>query len=239
MKKTVVQVLAVLWLAALLRLTVFRDGCFSHGLFSGRIEWDAFAYYAKLARIGYWRYFTYLFVGNLVWFVPVGVLTWLEAARPIRKLADKQCLSLQAGADKKADGKVPSLQAGADKRADGKVPSLQAGADKSADKQCLSLQAGADKKADGKVPSLQAGADKRADKQCLSLLWAALLGFLLSLGIETMQFILGSGVSELDDLILNTLGAVLGWGFAWIFHKMCKNMKSPIDKKPQDIDNRR
>ena len=194
MKKTVVQVLAVLWLAALLRLTVFRDGCFSHGLFSGRIEWDAFAYYAKLARIGYWRYFTYLFVGNLVWFVPVGVLTWLEAARPIRKLADKQCLSLQAGADKKADGKVPSLQA---------------------------------------------GADKRADKQCLSLLWAALLGFLLSLGIETMQFILGSGVSELDDLILNTLGAVLGWGFAWIFHKMCKNMKSPIDKKPQDIDNRR
>ena len=209
MKKQVVQVLAVLWLAALLRLTVFRDGCFSHGLFSGRIEWDAFAYYAKLARIGYWRYFTYLFAGNLVWFVPVGVLTWLEAARPIRKLADKQCLSLQAGADKRADGRVPSLQAGADKRAD------------------------------GKVPSLQAGADKRADKQCLSLLWAALFGFLLSLGIETMQFILGSGVSELDDLILNTLGAVLGWGFAWIFHKMCKNMKSPIDKKPQDIDNRR
>ena len=164
MKKQVVQVLAVLWLAALLRLTVFRDGCFSHGLFSGRIEWDAFAYYAKLARIGYWRYFTYLFVGNLVWFVPVGVLTWLEAARPIRKLADKQCLSL---------------------------------------------------------------------------LWAAIFGFLLSLGIETMQFILGSGVSELDDLILNTLGAVLGWGFAWSFHKMCKNMKSPIDKKPQDIDNRR
>ena len=164
MKKQVIRLLAVLWLAALLRLTVFRDGCFSHGLFSGRIEWDAFAYYAKLARIGYWRYFTYLFVGNLVWFVPVGVLAWLEAARPVRKLADKQCLSL---------------------------------------------------------------------------LWAALFGFLLSLGIETMQFILGSGVSELDDLILNTLGAVLGWGFAWIFHKMCKNMKSPIDKKPQDIDNRR
>ena len=74
MKKTVIQVLAVLWLAALLRLTVFRDGCFSHGLFSGRMEWDAFAYYAKLARVGNWRYFTYLFVGNLVWFAPVGVL---------------------------------------------------------------------------------------------------------------------------------------------------------------------
>ena len=165
MKKTVIQVLAVLWLAALLRLTVFRDGCFSHGLFSGRIEWDAFAYYAKLARVGNWRYFTYLFVGNLVWFAPVGVLVSAgRGTRPLRK------------------------------RADGRVPSL---------------------------------------------LWAALLGFLLSLGIESMQYVLGSGVSELDDLILNTLGAVLGWGIAWIFHKLCKNMKSSIDKKPQDIDNRR
>ena len=35
-------------------------------------------------------------------------------------------------------------------------------------------------------------------------------GFLLSLSIETAQFVLGSGVSELDDLILNTLGALLG-----------------------------
>ena len=147
--------LAVLWLGALLRLTVFRDGCFSHGLFSGRIEWDAFAYYAKLVRVGNWRYFSYLFVGNLVWFVPVGVLAWLGAARPVRE---------------KADGRVPSL------------------------------------------------------------LRAALWGFLLSLGIETMQYVLGSGVSELDDLILNSCGAVLGFGIVCIFDKMRKNIKSPIDK---------
>ena len=43
-------------------------------------------------------------------------------------------------------------------------------------------------------------------------LWqAALAGFCLSLLVEIMQFVLGSGVSELDDLILNTCGAVLGW----------------------------
>ena len=117
-------VMAVLWLAVLFRITVFRDGCFSHGLFSGRIEWDAFAYYAELARRGNWRYFVYLFVGNLIWFLPAGVLVRLSGGR----------------------------------------------------------------------------------------LWKAVLaGFLLSALVETGQFILGSGVSELDDLILNTLGAVLGF----------------------------
>lgn len=35
-------------------------------------------------------------------------------------------------------------------------------------------------------------------------------GFLFSLMIETLQFILGTGVSELDDLILNTFGVWIG-----------------------------
>ena len=35
-------------------------------------------------------------------------------------------------------------------------------------------------------------------------------GFLLSLFIEVMQYILGTGVSEVDDLILNTLGCIIG-----------------------------
>ena len=37
-----------------------------------------------------------------------------------------------------------------------------------------------------------------------------LLGFLLSLCIETMQLIFGTGVFEIDDLLLNTVGALLG-----------------------------
>lgn len=150
--KKVLFILAAIWLAVLLRLTVFRDDCFSNGLFSGRIEWDAFAYYAKLVRVGYWRYFTYLFVGNLVWFMPVGFIARIQGG-------------------------------------------------------CL---------------------------------WkAALWGFLLSLFVETGQFVLGSGISELDDLILNTVGAVLGYAAAYLWYKITKNTKSPIDKKPQDIDNRR
>ena len=122
--KKLLTVLTFIWLAVLLRITVFRNGCFSHGFFSGRMEWAAFAYYLKLARSGNWRYFCYLFFGNLIWFFPVGILTKLRGGR----------------------------------------------------------------------------------------LWrAVLVGFLLSLGIETAQFVLGSGVSELDDLILNTLGTLMGY----------------------------
>ena len=44
----------------------------------------------------------------------------------------------------------------------------------------------------------------------LSLKKIIFFGFLLSLFIETMQFIFGMGVSETDDLILNTIGVVVG-----------------------------
>ena len=124
MKKRICMIFTLVWLAVLFRITVFRNDCFSHGLFSGRIEWDAFAYYAEMARKGYWRYFTYLFAGNLLWFAPAGILVRLRGGK----------------------------------------------------------------------------------------LWqAALAGLGLSLLVETLQFVFGSGVSELDDLILNTCGSLLGW----------------------------
>lgn len=50
---------------------------------------------------------------------------------------------------------------------------------------------------------------KRAD----SILRISAYGFLFSLMIETLQYVFGTGYSELDDLILNTLGAGLGAGF--------------------------
>ena len=112
------------WLVILLRLTVFRDGCFSNGWFSGEVVWVPFRFLAKLIRIRYWSYFLYLFLGNIFWFAPLGfaVRVWKGS------------------------------------------------------------------------------------------FWKALLfGFLLSAFIETAQFVLGSGVTEVEDLILNTSGACLGW----------------------------
>lgn len=40
--------------------------------------------------------------------------------------------------------------------------------------------------------------------------WTVLYGFCFSLLIETLQYVFGTGFSELDDLVLNTLGALLG-----------------------------
>ena len=39
----------------------------------------------------------------------------------------------------------------------------------------------------------------------------ALTGAGLSLGIEVMQWVLGSGISDIDDVIFNVAGAVLGY----------------------------
>lgn len=137
-------VLAVIWLAVLLRITVFRNGCFSHGLFSGGIEWKAFAFYAELIRAGNWGYFLYLFIGNLIWFAPAGFLVRLWGGRFITAL---------------------------------------------------------------------------------------LIGFALSLLVEAGQFILGSGVSELDDLILNTLGACMGYALGCLVFKR----KYPLRKRGSDF----
>ncbi len=132
--------LFALWLTVLLRITVFRPGCLTHGLFSGRVEWVPFVYLATLIRVGNWRYFAYLFVGNLIWFVPAGIFVRLHDARRRGKNA--------------------------------------------------------------------AGPTGRSrNGPCR----AAAFGFALSLGIELSQFVLGSGVTEVEDLILNTTGAVLGW----------------------------
>lgn len=48
----------------------------------------------------------------------------------------------------------------------------------------------------------------------------AVIGLLFSFFIETMQYILGTGVSELDDLILNTFGAIIGAWLVWLLKKV-------------------
>ena len=123
LRRAALQIGFWIYLALLLRVTVFRDGCFSHGLFHGRVEWVPFVYLAFLLRIGYWRYFLYLFVGNLVWFVPLGAF---------------------------------------------------------------------------------------ARRHGLDVWQAVAAGFCLSVLIEAAQFTLGCGVTEVEDVILNTAGTALG-----------------------------
>ena len=48
-------------------------------------------------------------------------------------------------------------------------------------------------------------------KRFQNLLLITVTGFVFSAGIETMQYITGRGLTEVDDVINNTVGAVVGY----------------------------
>ena len=133
----------ICYLAVLLRITVFRSGFGAHGFCSdGRINLKLFEEYIPLIQTHDWDRFVYLFVGNIIWFVPLGMYVQYRRAKG-------------------------------------------------------------------------------------GILLAAVLGFVLSLLIETMQYLFGTGISELDDLILNTAGAALGALFLHIFRHVAKRGQCP------------
>ncbi len=124
--KTVLNILFLLYLLILLRITVFRSGFgLTHLLQNGKLNLTLFREYLPMIRNGRWGRFVYLFVGNIIWFIPFG--GWLILS-----------------------GKVKNV------------------------------------------------------------LTATLWGLGFSFLIESMQYIFGTGVSELDDLILNTAGTFIG-----------------------------
>ena len=120
-------ILFIIYLVILLRITVFRPGIDLMNLFSGRINYDFLVGYAPLIRSRSWFRIFYLFVGNIIWFIPFGMY--------LRKYSHLKSLGIVAA------------------------------------------------------------------------------GFGFSLFIEVMQYVLGTGVTELDDLILNTAGTILGMYF--------------------------
>lgn len=133
-RKYWITVLFVGYLAVLLRITVFRSGFGAHGFCTdGKINLKLFEAYIPLIRTHDWDRFVYLFVGNLIWFVPLGMYVRYRKAKK-------------------------------------------------------------------------------------GILRAAVLGLALSFFIETMQYLFGTGISELDDLILNTAGAALGALFLHTFY---------------------
>ena len=48
-------------------------------------------------------------------------------------------------------------------------------------------------------------------KKRISFIRILLVAFLFSVSIEMLQYITGRGITEVDDVINNTLGGVLGW----------------------------
>ncbi len=120
------------YLLVLLRITVFRSDFGAHALGQdGQIVWVPLVGLYGILQNSI-PYFLYLFIGNLIWFVPFGFL----------------------------------------------------------------------------LPLLTKTGE-------LVILW----GFLLSFCIEALQFLFGTGVSETEDLILNTLGTAFGYGILLLFQK--------------------
>ena len=71
--KMTATVLFLLYLAVVLRITVFRSSFTLQNLCqNGQVILTLFEGYIDLIRRGDWFSFTYLFVGNIVWFVPFG-----------------------------------------------------------------------------------------------------------------------------------------------------------------------
>lgn len=125
-KEILVFILFLIYAAVLLRITVFRSSLsFDNILQMGHISFSLFQGYVAIIRARDWFTFTYLFWGNIIWFIPFGM--YLEYI-----------------------GKVKNV------------------------------------------------------------LVISFYGFLFSLMIETLQYVFGTGYSELDDLILNTLGVFIG-----------------------------
>lgn len=136
--KGILWVVFLLYLGVLLKITVFRSSFGSYPLCShGQIELIPFVGLIQIFHNSV-RVFLYLFVGNLIWFVPLGIL-------------------------------LPLLT---------------------------------------KV-------------QRSTILW----GFLLSLYIEVSQYIFGTGVSEVEDLILNTAGTAIGYGLFLLLRKVWRRRK--------------
>ncbi|MGM9553575.1 MAG: VanZ family protein [Faecousia sp.] len=124
MRKYIAAAAFWLYLAVLLRITMFRSGWYQHDFCSGSIELIPFRTIFTYLSAGQWRYFLYLFGGNIFWFLPFGFY----------------------GAARERGFAVTIL-----------------------------------------------------------------LSSLLSLTIEILQFVLGSGCTETEDILLNTLGGALGW----------------------------
>jgi len=130
-KRRLPHILFICYLCVLFRITVFRSSFGSHGLCeNGVINLKLFEEYIPLIQRHNWSRVVYLFVGNIIWFIPLGMYVKYRMAKSKTHIA--------------------------------------------------------------------------------GILWAVLSGAMLSFFVETMQYIFGTGISELDDLVLNTAGSLCG-----------------------------
>lgn len=155
-KPSNLKILFFVYIIILFRITVFRsDFTLTQIMQNGTVNITLFQDYIPLIKEGRWFRFLYLFVGNIIWFIPFGAALLIS-------------------------GKASSPRK------------------------------------------------------------AALYGLMLSLMIETLQYLFGTGISELDDLLLNTLGTWLGAAISCMLNKPTDSIKQTSSrtsprKKQSDV----
>lgn len=79
----IITILFLLYLAAVLKITVFRQGFdVRRFLQNGTVNLTVMEEYIILLQKGSWGRFVYLFAGNIVWFIPLGF--YLKCIRQVK-----------------------------------------------------------------------------------------------------------------------------------------------------------
>ena len=156
----------LVYIAWILKITVFRSDFGTHELFSGEINWSIMHNYALIIGRGYPDIAAFYFFGNIAVFIPFGIFLVVLLDRSFGR--------------------------------------------------------------------------------------CALEGFLVSLAIETAQFVFGVGFSETDlidqlitgdkgsetdDVILNTAGVILGWCLAAFIQKKAEEKLFPEGRATEEKEN--
>lgn len=89
-RKLIINILFWIYVAVVFRITVFRTGfTFSHFFENGRLNLTLFQGYLPMIKEGRWFMFIYLFAGNIIWFVPLGM--YLEGQKKWKLVATVLC----------------------------------------------------------------------------------------------------------------------------------------------------
>lgn len=68
-------------------------------------------------------------------------------------------------------------------------------------------------------------------KRMRNVRFCVLIGFLCSCGIEISQLVTQRGFCQLDDVVTNTMGVLVGWGIWKILNKLEKKIKLLVRKE--------
>ena len=73
-------------------------------------------------------------------------------------------------------------------------------------------------------------------RRARNLFCCTLIGAVTSLGIESLQLLTRRGYFQIDDILTNTLGTILGFLIYWLWRGVCRIFRgTPAEDKREDL----